>query len=914
MGAANLTKQLLERYQLKLAERGPIGLNTAASPTLHELQRRSYQQAAAVLHCFSADALQPVLSRLRHEAPRRLLFDDIVPATGAFSDRHYSLRPELRRRALHELGSREAMRNALTANPSRPTTALQQMWESYLDSGTVPKPEALGYGDLTMLCQILAWLDGLDESLPSERDVLDLVRQRSVFGSFEHLVAQNFTGRIEELARLRDHIGALAPATGLQAVQRQLGAWLRAPLGLSRQPILAIHGPGGIGKSALIGRMLWEHSQADPQARMPFAYLAFDQPALRVENPFTLLIEAAAQFELQFPRSADAIASFRNGVRQFRDARAALGQRRVGTSSRGARIGEVRARDVGLYEQFASLMERIAQRTVDGTTVRSPVLLVFDTFEEVQYRDRESLSGLWRMLDVLQRGYPPLRVVISGRGPLAESPGQSVPFDVLALTELSLGDRVTLLQRLGVREPAEAKLVAEQVGGNPLSLRLAASVIASNPHTIDAKGIAGLMTRRWLFFQIDEEIIQGQLYRRILDHIHDDNVRKLAHPGMILRRVDPDVIFSVLAPWCLKGVVDWPEAERLFAELKREHALVVYDPQGALVYRPEIRRAMVRLLEQDRYAEVRELRRRAIDYYALRNDLVSRAEEIHHRLALGDVEPWTIDERWMTGIEPSILSSIDEYPDRSKALLASRMKLEVPRSVLAGADIAEWERNITRKVQRALSELEVDWALQLLAEREERSGSSPLYALEAKAHLLREDLDSAALVLEAGIQRISRSTNRGRLAELFWLQSQVAVLLQDPPLADACLESAEQAIKGATSPIPLIHVLCHRLLLRRTLLQGQLGETAQVRSRLNAACERVDERNLDATSFVVPLALDLLEQEFPATLERLRSLARQDASPPSTDSLTSENLQGLDEFRETWELQYEYDVPPEAAA
>ena len=901
----DVTRALLDRYKAKRSTREePL-------PGAIDERRRAYRQAAAVLHRFSAETLQPRGGRLEGESPRLILFSDVDRVTGEAGEVLFHLKPDVRRNALGELLTRAAMLETLEANPQRLKTRLQETWEEYLRSGTLPDLATLRYADLTNVCQIVGWMEDLDDSLPRSSEVLELARQKSVFSSFEHLVDSRFTGRTAELKRLREHIGALPDKASAMSVQRQLQAWV----GGKRKAILAIHGPGGIGKTALIGTLLLDHAEANPKARIPFAYLAFDQPSLRIETPFTILVEAASQFELQWPEHRTAIEEFRADVRRVREQRSDLGDRRKLAASRGERIDEVQRLDNTLYVSFAKAIRTLAKRPLDKKTVQVPVLLVLDTFEEVQYRDRESLSGLWRMLAAIQREYEPFRVIISGRGAV-EVADSKTKVEQFALPELSLPDRLTLLRRLGVTDPAMMDVVAQQVGGNPLSLRLAANLITSYPTEIGPSGIADLTTKKWLLFRAGEEVIQGQLYRRILAHIHDESVARLAHPGMVLRRVTPEVILEVLAPVFLSSVRELPpeqqvpEAKRLFEMLKAENALVTMDLEGALVYRPEIRRSMVRLLEQDRLAEVRTLRRAAIDYYSRGEGVSARAEEMYHRLALGEDDFPLLDTRWLPGIEQSIAASVDEYPPRVQAWLASRMDLEVPREVFENAATADWERNIARKVQRALSYRGVKEALALLGERKDRTPASPIFALEVKAHLLEEDYEDAARVVEAGIARVADSNNRGRLAELFWLQSQVALLRGNAAAADQALSRAEQAIEGAHNPLPVIHVLAHRLLLRQEI-PGKYDETpSALRLRLDRACARLDDATAYSAEFVIRLAATLLGDEYPRTRDRLGEFVEDTASLEGLDEaqanpLTSENLQGLDEYREAWEREAE---------
>ena len=904
----DFTTALLERYQAKRAVR-PVAAKREIDP-----RRRAYREAAAVLHRFSADALKPLGGCGEGENPRLILFADVERVTSETGEPLFHLKSHIRRETLAALRTRDKMREQLNANPARIMTPLQQMWEAYLRSGKLPELQKLRYAELTNVCQLLEWLDGLDASLPPLADVLELARRRSVFASFEHLVDSRFTGRTQELQKLREYIGALAEApSGPTAIYQQLKNWI----GGKTKPVLAMSGPGGIGKTALIGRLLLDHAEADRQARIPFAYLAFDQPTLRIETPFTILVEAASQFELQLPEHADAIEHFREKVRSVRQDRSDLGDRVKIATSRRSRINQVGQLDENLYRSFARMLEMIAQRTVDKRTISIPVLLVLDTFEEVQYRDRESLAGFWRMLATIQQHYNSFRVLISGRSAIAAVPKFKI--EQFVLQQLEKPDRLTLLQRLGVKDTQLAQAVADQVGGNPLSLRLAASLILSQPESAGPGGITDLSTKRWWLFQASEELIQGQLYQRILAHIHDEDVAKLAHPGMVLRRVTPEVILHVLAPVLLPSMMELPDSERttaasrLFGELKKENSLVESGPGGVLVYRAEIRRAMVRLLEQDRRDQVRNLRRAAIAYYSQQKGNEARAEELYHRILLGEDDFPYLESRWRKGIEQAIAAGVEEYSPRVQAWLASWMELEVPREVFKFADDEEWERNITRKVQRALSYQGTEEALSLLHERSARTVASPLFALEAKTYMLLDDWDKAADVLKQGIARVSESTNRGRLAELFWLQSQVSLLRKETPsAADQALSRAEKTIEGASNPVPLVHVLAQRLLLRKSFPGAPYDETSvALRQRLDRACQHIDETVAYADEVVLRLAVDMLENEYPRTSDRLRELTvesmgfLESLGAYGGDPLTSENLRGLDEYREAWEREAE---------
>ncbi len=885
----DLTQKLMERMQ-SVAIPAPV-------PRLEKPQddaRWSFRMAAAVLHSFQPDSLRPLDSSFADLKCWRVFQEDMVPVAGGFSEGLFTLSLISRREALRRLGTRKAMQLALQANPHRVQTPLQLLFEEYVASETVPPADSMSYAELTRLASLVDWLGDLDPTLPDAASLQILLRQKSVLANFEHLVIENFVGRETEMALIRQHIGALPPTADDTIGRQQLQQWAA----LERTSILVIYGPGGIGKSALVGRLLWEHTQTRDWNRIPFAYLAFDQTSLLIESPYTLLLEMADQFDRQLPYIAKAAARFKERVSHYQQQRTALAERQKFQETREARLSNVQDLDNQLIESFVELLLHVTNRhSLNHVKYKISALLVLDTFEEVQYRDRESLTGFWRMLDFLQSKATTMRIIICGRAPIGDTGFGNGMLREMPLTQLEPPDRVHLLTRLGVSNTMVAEAVARQVGGNPLSLRLAADVIRKDKDAADESGIKGLL------FRVDEQLIQGQLYTRILEHIHNEKVQQLAHPGMILRRVNPDIILNLLAPACRIEVESMDEAEQLFAELRREHGLVVMGEANTLMYRPEIRQAMIRLLKQDKFSIVRRLHQEAIYYYMSKKkaELTERAEEMYHRLALGEDSRWTLDQRWMKGIEKSVAANQEEYSDEMLAWLASRMNLEVSRSVYQSANISEWERNITRKVRYALSELQTTQALTLLSERPERLADSPLYALEAKVYMLQKKLTRAWYVLEDGIQRVLESSNRGRLAELFWLQAQVALLRNEPEQADALLVKAEKAVEKAEDPTPLLHILCHRWMLRQYSLSASPPSKQELESRIDkviSACS-LEQQLGGLDSFVVALCWTIVIRNYGK--RKLPDWAGT-AVNISEEMLTSENLRGLDLYRKPWEI------------
>jgi cellulose synthase operon protein C len=123
------------------------------------------------------------------------------------------------------------------------------------------------------------------------------------------------------------------------------------------------------------------------------------------------------------------------------------------------------------------------------------------------------------------------------------------------------------LRARGVDDSKLAQQVVRQVGGSPLSLKLAADLVEQEGR---AGGKLDLGTRERLFSRIDDRIVQRQLYRRVLDHVHDPEVRRLAHLGIVLLRLTPELILEVLAQPCGLSVATLDDAQRLVDALPRE--------------------------------------------------------------------------------------------------------------------------------------------------------------------------------------------------------------------------------------------------------------------------------------------------------------------------------------------------------
>ena len=120
-------------------------------------------------------------------------------------------------------------------------------------------------------------------------------------------------------------------------------------------------------------------------------------------------------------------------------------------------------------------------------------------------------------------------------------------------------------------------------------------------------------------------MVQAVLLRRILDHIVDPVLRRLTYDGLVLRRFTAEVIRYVLtdhfaAPDRVTSNDD-ENAQKIFDELSREVAFLSWNADGSLMFRPEIRRQLLPILEQRDPHRTRMIHSRAVIYYQARDDM-----------------------------------------------------------------------------------------------------------------------------------------------------------------------------------------------------------------------------------------------------------------------------------------------------
>jgi hypothetical protein len=497
----------------------------------------------------------------------------------------------------------------------------------------------------------LRLVTGLADSVPSIADLKRRVDLAELLEPMRLLIGaevgwdgtagrDRFVGRKPEIAKLRAFVDELSS----QSIKESLSRWYNAAasaLGVSEKPSLrVVQADGGLGKSALLAKFVLDHA-LDQKRPFPFAYLDFDRAALDPEQPAQLLIEIARQVGLQFPKAQPDFANLAQDIRQDR----------VQTASGTAAAAKANIRDP--YANFVEILRTHA------TFSNRAFLMVLDTVEVVQWNP-SAISKLAGMLQEFRnKGLVELRVVASGRADIPElrrAAGVSTSEDNIKLSALSVDEAGEMAQRLGESaigsawRPVWSKAIAgevptagvfetvkraltprDDVRREPLTVRVAVDLIVQADAGDRAKFVSEIQAMK----EDRQTSLAARLYeRRILNHVRDPRARKLAWPGLVLRRVTPDIARQLLAPRCDLAPED---VDAAFESLAKEVWMVVREG-NALKHRPDLRARTLPLMRANNQATFDRIAQAAVEYFAQYRSRSpeDRAEWIYHRLLAGE--------------------------------------------------------------------------------------------------------------------------------------------------------------------------------------------------------------------------------------------------------------------------------------
>lgn len=474
-----------------------------------------------------------------------------------------------------------------------------------------------------------------------------------------------FVGRERELTSLRSHVDALDSKSWMESMSRSLTKLQHHTLSRRNPGVLMLQGRGGMGKSTLLAKFVLDHvrSLSPP---VPLIYLDFDRASLQPCTRQRLLLESVRQVRMQIHGSASELVNIESQI--------------------------CKALLDGNGSDEASWWTSLRNALATHIGKRGAVLLLLDTMEVVQAIP-DALDRVIEFIDAFgTHDFPQLRVVASGRADVPELSSASQLREegqTIRLKPLPVSEAKAMAQQLGHDLlgagwiPSWSACIAGSSSSNdarrePLTVRIAVELLRAETESGRdrlAREIAQLDTG-----QMDGFV--GALYRRrVLAHLRDPQVQKLAWPGLVLRRINFDLVRDLLAPLC---GLDLERLTQTYEALAREVWIVAPDGDG-LRHLADLRSRTLPLMRKDDPQLFERVNRAAIEYFALHqvDDVRARAEWVYHRLLAGEPSQH-VELDWCDDMASLLSGAADDFPagsDAAQFLLArtSRRALATDR-------------------------------------------------------------------------------------------------------------------------------------------------------------------------------------------------------------------------------------------
>jgi hypothetical protein len=519
---------------------------------------------------------------------------------------------------------------------------------------------------------VIDWLKQTPIPTHKADAVLGRIKHLELLQPFKRLTG-SFSGRQKELAELSDYVDWLPKKNARSLV----GVFFRSITSMNERPPLMITGIGGIGKSTLIARFILQQLESGRNGQLPFVYFDFDKSGLSIENLNGLAYDAMTQLAYQFPDQAPIF----NEIAEY--LKSTYFDLYEGNTSRGS--------DRRYF--FETFIQRHAEHL---NSLKLPILIVFDSFEEVQTRyPRTVLFNLFDFLSKLSEQLPRLRIVFVSRSEFTMS---NIKFETYQMPAFDKASAVAYLGRLEIADPVFAASIYDQFGGNPLTLQLAAGFLKKEGYS-NKKNVLDIEIRL-VFSKIAGVQVQEQLVQRNLNHIKNDKVRRIAVPGILVRRIDADVIRQVLAKPCGLGAITKDEAVELYNELEKE-SFLLNDIGGSITFRQDLRLALAPLIESDPSYQSLKIHEAAIAYYSGKTSPEDVAEFLYHTL-MSNGDPAILDGLYNKDVGFNLSNSVLELPIDAFVYLAAIAELNVPEDKLKKASLFAWERYMEAQIQICL--------------------------------------------------------------------------------------------------------------------------------------------------------------------------------------------------------------------
>lgn len=322
--------------------------------------------------------------------------------------------------------------------------------------------------------------------------------------------------------------------------------------------ILNLHAPGGMGKSMFIRNVIARRCVPE---NIPCAKVDFDfVPHLSnvAAEPWRLLLHIAQQLTRQMRASP-----FEELLNRYGHFAAEADSRLIISPREFVPVGRSDAERAQLQaDVLFSFTSALA-------TVDRPIVLILDTLENLLHGHMD-LQALFNLLADVHDRCPRVRVILAGRldlaQPLPQAPGQTAAAPTTDFTARFSGQnfpvrlqgfdddeaRSYLEQKRGLAgDPRVAEMIRiariedgdhGRAGISPFKLALLADIVRVHPEiTVEQ-------------FARYQDVDLAYLIERVVDRIHDDQVKWLVRYGVVPRLLTRAVVEGVLIPFMVQGM------------------------------------------------------------------------------------------------------------------------------------------------------------------------------------------------------------------------------------------------------------------------------------------------------------------------------------------------------------------------
>jgi cellulose synthase operon protein C len=307
--------------------------------------------------------------------------------------------------------------------------------------------------------------------------------------------------------------------------------------------ILHLHAPGGMGKTMfvrwLIARRCVPLPHTIPCGRVDFDFV---NRSTANQHRWLLFLEIARELEVQIPGNY-----FHSLIGKFTDYERILNHQQSQQST--STTTQLPPRDKLEEEMLYLFGNALRDAHLD-----EPVVLIFDTLEEVILYHPENLLDIVRQVNTLRKAFPDLLLVLSGRYDLTESGPDAVQrlpkfneefgavTHTLRVKPFAKEEALGFLQLRGLSKDRPLDIIVERAEGNPFKLALFADILLDDPE-ITADTIRSYPSADLLY-----------LIERVLARIQNKTLHWLLRYGVVPRKLTSSFVEEVMKKHLLRAI------------------------------------------------------------------------------------------------------------------------------------------------------------------------------------------------------------------------------------------------------------------------------------------------------------------------------------------------------------------------